>query len=254
LSWAQSTTGSGTPGKPNFGTIPVGLYDQTTAFAKFKVTFTEDVSGTLGAAALTVANLGGGAVAPRAYSWDPATLTATWTFTQVPADGNYRATFNSAGVSDWAGNPVDGNGDSLPGGSFSQDFFFLAGDANHDRSVNFADLVVVAQNYDSPGPKTFAQGDFDGDGVVGFSDLVLVAQKYDTTLPADGAPVAGAPVNAAAFAALFPSVAAAAAAAPVSAPALATSKKTQPKRPLPTPPAPVKKPAKRPTFGKARIR
>jgi hypothetical protein len=60
-------------------------------------------------------------------------------------------------------------------------FFFLAGDANFDRSVNFPDLVVVAQNYGLSG-KTFAQGNLDYHGNVEFNaDLIIVAKNYGTT-------------------------------------------------------------------------
>jgi hypothetical protein len=53
------------------------------------------------------------------------------------------------------------------------------GDANHDASVNFADLVSLAQNYNLTG-KLWTDSDFTGDGVVSFPDLVLLAQNYGT--------------------------------------------------------------------------
>jgi hypothetical protein len=41
------------------------------------------------------------------------------------------------------------------------------GDVNGDRAVDFADLVVLAQHYNTTvGPGHYAQGDFDGDGMV----------------------------------------------------------------------------------------
>jgi hypothetical protein len=52
-----------------------------------------------------------------------------------------------------------------------------SGDANGDRTVSFADLVVVAQHYNTGGA-SWATGDFDGNGSVGFTDLVLLAQNY----------------------------------------------------------------------------
>jgi hypothetical protein len=56
----------------------------------------------------------------------------------------------------------------------------LAGDANKDGKVSFADLVAVAQNYGTAGnPDDYiAGGDFNGDGTVDFADLVAVAQHY----------------------------------------------------------------------------
>ena len=41
--------------------------------------------------------------------------------------------------------------------SQAAEFFVFAADANHDRQVNFNDLVVLAQNYNTTG-KTFVQG------------------------------------------------------------------------------------------------
>jgi hypothetical protein len=94
-------------------------------------------------------------------------------FNPVLADGNYRATITTA-LTDTAGNAFAGN---------TLDFYVLAGDANRDRKVNFQDLVILAQNYNTTG-KTFGQGNFnyDAGGVVNFADLVLFAQRYNTEL------------------------------------------------------------------------
>jgi hypothetical protein len=57
----------------------------------------------------------------------------------------------------------------------------LAGDANRDGTVDFNDLVALAQNYNSA-PSTddpWNSGDFNGDGVVDFNDLVQMAQHYN---------------------------------------------------------------------------
>jgi hypothetical protein len=56
--------------------------------------------------------------------------------------------------------------------------YALKGDANLDRSVGFADLVLVAQHYGLASNANWDDGDFDLDGKVGFSDLVIVAQNY----------------------------------------------------------------------------
>src|SRR5207237_4157672 len=83
------------------------------------------------------------------------------------------------------------------GDDFVFSFFQLAGDANRDRTVDFADLVVVAQNYGSVGGHGWATGDFNGDGNVDFADLVALAQRYGSTLAA--APTAAVPVGAVAM-------------------------------------------------------
>lgn len=56
----------------------------------------------------------------------------------------------------------------------------LAGDANRDGKVDFADLVTIAQHYgaDADPNDSWASGDFNGDNVVNFADLVAVAQHY----------------------------------------------------------------------------
>jgi hypothetical protein len=67
----------------------------------------------------------------------------------------------------------------------------VLGDSNLDGAVSFADLVALAQNYNSAvGSAGWASGDYNGDGNVGFADLVALAQNYNSGLPA--APIAGA--------------------------------------------------------------
>jgi len=63
----------------------------------------------------------------------------------------------------------------------------IAGDANVDGIVNFADLLIVTRNY---GGTTggWLQGDFDGNGVVNFDDLLILTRNYNSTAPAS-APV-----------------------------------------------------------------
>jgi hypothetical protein len=69
--------------------------------------------------------------------------------------------------------------------------FTLLGDANLDGTVDFNDLVRIAQNYNrADGFRTWPQGDFNYDGNVDFTDLVRVAQNYNGTLTA--APPVGA--------------------------------------------------------------
>jgi probable HAF family extracellular repeat protein len=62
----------------------------------------------------------------------------------------------------------------------------MPGDATGDWKVDFNDLVLLAQRYNSlDGKATWEQGDFTGEGNVDFSDLTILAQRY-------GAPAAGA--------------------------------------------------------------
>ena len=64
------------------------------------------------------------------------------------ADGNYRLSVAPNGISDPAGNPLAAD--------YAFDFFVLAGDANHARHVDFNDLVVLAQHYNTTLPAPLA--------------------------------------------------------------------------------------------------
>jgi hypothetical protein len=54
----------------------------------------------------------------------------------------------------------------------------IPGDANGDGKVNFADLLILAQNYGKTSGAMFSTGDFNNDGGVGFDDLLILAQHY----------------------------------------------------------------------------
>ena len=58
----------------------------------------------------------------------------------------------------------------------------LKGDANLNLTVEFQDLVALAQNYNGTA-KEWYQGDFDLDGDVDFQDLIPLAQNYNGSLP-----------------------------------------------------------------------
>jgi autotransporter-associated beta strand protein len=58
--------------------------------------------------------------------------------------------------------------------------YTVNGDANLNGTVEFADLVRLAQNYDAAGSgKVWYDGDFNYNGVVEFADLVVLAQNYN---------------------------------------------------------------------------
>jgi hypothetical protein len=69
--------------------------------------------------------------------------------------------------------------------------YTLFGDATLDGTVDFNDLVKLAQNYETTVSAVtdawWGRGDFTYDGVVDFNDLVKLAQNYETSLPAAGA-------------------------------------------------------------------
>ncbi|HEY7115374.1 MAG TPA: hypothetical protein VH475_02245, partial [Tepidisphaeraceae bacterium] len=73
--------------------------------------------------------------------------------------------------------------------------YSLAGDATLDGTVDFNDLVALAQNYNrTDGTRVWATGDFTYDGNVDFNDLVALAQNYNKTLTVFPAEPVAAPV------------------------------------------------------------
>jgi hypothetical protein len=70
-------------------------------------------------------------------------------------------------------------------------FSVVYGDTNLDKDVDFADLVVLAQNYDTATTQGIAKGDFNRDGTTNFNDLVLLAQNYNFSLSTSDSLVAG---------------------------------------------------------------
>jgi hypothetical protein len=163
------------------------VFNYLTATQSLVYTFSEDVSASLTAADISLLNRQTNTTVPANlmqfdYAANKGTLRFPGYAGGILPDGDYRATIVAGGITDAAGN-------ALPVGT-AVDFFFVAGDVNHDRSVDFNDLVVLAQNYNSTG-KGFAEGDLNYDGNVDFNDLVLLAQRYNTTL---AAPPAAAPV------------------------------------------------------------
>jgi hypothetical protein len=74
--------------------------------------------------------------------------------------------------------------DARTGGAGSTTVKAGLGDANLDGTVDFNDLVKLAQSYNTSG-KTWFSGDFTYDGNVDFNDLVVLAQHYNQAVPAD---------------------------------------------------------------------
>ncbi len=94
------------------------------------------------------------------------------------SNGDYRFTMAANAVAD-----PSGNGNIGPAVAQGNSLFYLAGDVNHDRKVNFDDLLVVAQHYNTPG-NDFSQGNvnYSLGGAVNFDDLLITAQNYGVSL------------------------------------------------------------------------
>ena len=145
---------------------------QTLTMLGVSFTFSEDVSTSLAASHLTFQNTTNATGYPSTLASTTGNTT-TFGFGTMPAiRGDYIATLARLGVTDLAGNllPADA----------TVSFFVLPGDADRSRSVDFSDLLALAQHYGAAG--NFAQGDFNYNGSVGFDDLLILAQNYGTSL------------------------------------------------------------------------
>ena len=94
-------------------------------------------------------------------------------------DGNYELTV-------WAGDLDDVDGSTLAetyraNATSDPDLFFLAGDANRDRSVSISDFAVFNANNGQMGVG-HAGGDFNGDGVVNISDFAILRSQFGRNL------------------------------------------------------------------------
>jgi hypothetical protein len=112
--------------------------------------------------------------------YDASTHTATWAL-QPGLPGGVLPQGDVAVDIVPAGAAADGTS-SLPP-SYHFHLTSLGGDADGNRSVDFNDLVRLAQNYNASG-KLAVDGDFTGDGIVDFNDLVVLAQHYNISLQA----------------------------------------------------------------------
>jgi subtilisin-like proprotein convertase family protein len=106
-------------------------------------------------------------------------------------DGNYRAVIHAENVHDEAGVGLDGDADGISGGDYVLDFFFLAGDANHDRVVDTLDFNALAANFGRSNAQ-YPDGDFTYDGVVDTLDFNVLAAQFgkhlDPPPPGDPSP------------------------------------------------------------------
>jgi len=154
--------------------------------------FSESVQLTLDTNDLTIVNSTlGFQILPSSLGlvYDAANDTATLTFSGFPAatliDGNYRVNVVAAGVTDTAGNSLDGDGNGTPNDDFVFNFFVLSGDANRDRSVNLDDFTALAASFGQPN-RVFSQGNFNysAGGVVNLDDFTILAAQFGKTLAA----------------------------------------------------------------------
>jgi hypothetical protein len=152
-----------------------------TAPQRLSFNFDRDVSASLGLDDIQVQPIGAAfSVQPTGLSYDANTNTATFSFTGILPNANYRATLLAAEIT---------SGGVSMAANHVLDFFFLNGDANHDRSVDVADLGILASNWQQS-PRTFSQGNFDysPDGLVDVADLGILASQWQQSLALPSAP------------------------------------------------------------------
>jgi hypothetical protein len=153
------------------------------------MSFSEDVSSSLTSGSITLQNLTTNQTissADIAISYDMAANVATFTFPNftnaVLPDGNYKLTVDAGDITD-----LFGNGNQT---EHALDFFFLQGDANHDRRVNLADFNILAINF-GQGGRVFSQADFNYDGQVNLQDFNILATAFGNVLDEPTARAAG---------------------------------------------------------------
>jgi subtilisin family serine protease len=143
--------------------------------------FDEYVAGSISTADISVRNLTTGqnlAAGDFVLQHDLSTHTTSLVYSAgILPDANFRASIRGQDVADRAGNLLLTDN--------SVDFFFLNGDTNRSRRVDFADLLVFTQYYGQTG-RAWSQGNFNYDpqGLVDFADLLILSQRYNLSIPA----------------------------------------------------------------------
>jgi hypothetical protein len=149
---------------------------------RLEITFNADVGGSLEISDLVVFNRLAPAIVDlqaATLSWEPETNTAVWVLSALALPpGQYDLVLQAAGVSTAGGVSLDGDADGRPGGNWTGSFAItLPGDLDGDLKVDFADLVVLSDNYGGAGG-SWSRGDFDGDGRIDFRDFIALVNNF----------------------------------------------------------------------------
>jgi len=159
------------PPAPN---VTASSFVFATAPQRLTFTFDQNVGASLDLGDIQVQRLPGGPfVNPTGLSYNAVTNTATFSFTGILPDDDYRATLIAGGITNAGGTPLPAN--------VTQDFFFLQGDATHDGRVNLDDFNRLAANF-GQSPRDFTQGDFNYDNVVNLDDFNILAARFGNVL------------------------------------------------------------------------
>lgn len=172
---------------------------------QIKIVFGDDVLVNASQFALFGVNVPTVSLAPGGFSYNAATRTATWTFSQAFAADAYRLVLDDS-VTDAGGLSLDGewtdgvstySGNGSAGGDLRVRFDVLPGDVNRSGQTSIADVYAsrLAQFTSVGHPLYDRRLDLDGNGLLNIVDLVLARNFQGQTLPAGqpgGSPAAAA--------------------------------------------------------------
>ncbi len=169
-----------------------------TELYQIRITFSEDVSPYLDAGDLLLYNQSTQEYVSLdgvEFTYDSETDTATWDFggQALPA-GWYLVTIDAGGVTDLAGNPLDGNADGTEGDDYeygddagTEDEMLLPilGDLDLDGDVDWDDLMTLLASYECPvlPEEAWENGDIDYSLFVDSDDLSTLLASYNLSLP-----------------------------------------------------------------------
>lgn len=197
--------------------VPVGTGEQLRALLwtnvdQIKIAFSEDV--VVAETDLTVwgTNVAEYEFLPDGFSYNAETFVATWTLASVAGADKLQLVLSSEGITDAAGNELDGewtnptalteigtdtfpSGDGNPGGDFTFRLNVVPGDVDGNNGVNFGDYlqtralvgsVAGGEGYDP-------RFDVDGNGGINFGDALLTRGAVGSVLPTEEPAVPTAP-------------------------------------------------------------
>lgn len=163
--------------------------DRPTEIHFVSIELSEDVSDTLALADLALYNLSTEesiSLQDVLFDYDEQAETGTWDFRALTAldPGWYRITLSAAGITDVAGNELDGDGDGtggddwVYGGEAPQDDMLLPilGDCDLDGDNDFFDYVTLKVHFGLEG--NWRDGDLDYDGHVTFYDYITQKEHF----------------------------------------------------------------------------
>ncbi len=169
---ANTGTGKLSPGLAAAGSTVIGGTYTQGATASMAIDLGGSTAGTFDKVTVTGAvTLNGKLSLTRLAAYDPANLTAHTILTGSAVSGKF-STIDGVIVSGPRRLAVTYTPTSVVVTAAR------AGDADLNGTVNFDDLLILAQNYNSASVTSWATGDFDGTGTTVFDDLLALAQNY----------------------------------------------------------------------------